>query len=206
MERMPAGKVDLLAAPEAPGADHEKAGHANDSHPRKRQPHVEDRVTLDQVDHGGKQASSRRDGHADKILAIGAAGILGQGIVRDVEASQPAGATDEEQKTEEATALDEARPHQVVHGERRQLAEAPGKREDAGSDAEGDDVGERVKFLAEVAGRVGHAGDAAVQRVEGNREQDGERSEIEMLRLQRRPLQTLRNGVIAGGNVAGSKE
>ena len=43
---------------------------------------------------------------------------------------------------------------------------APGVGQNGGSDAEGDDVGERIHFAAEIADGVRHAGDAAVQPVQ----------------------------------------
>ena len=84
-----------------------------------------------------------------------------------------------------------------MHGE-GQHAEAPDIGKHAGRDAEGDDVGERVELLAEVAGGVGHAGDAAVDAIEEDGEADGERGAVEVRRVGRGALDALRNGVVAG--------
>ena len=65
---------------------------------------------------------------------------------------------------------------------------------------------ERIQFLAEVAGGVGHARDASVERVERNGEADGQRGVVEVLRLQQRALQALRDGEVAGRDIAGGKE
>ena len=62
-------------------------------------------------------------------------------------------------------------------------AEAPDVGQHAGRDAEGDDVGEGVELTAEVAGGVGDAGDAAVQRVEEDGKADGQGGEVEVVRL-----------------------
>ncbi len=58
--------------------------------------------------------------------------------------------------------------------------ESPDEGQQAGRHAEGDDVGQRIQFLAEIAGGIGHARDAAVERVEGNGEQDGDRRPVKM--------------------------
>ncbi len=55
-----------------------------------------------------------------------------------------------------------------------QEVESPDERQQAGRHAEGDGVGQRIQFLAKFAGGVGHARDAAVQRVEGDGEEDGD--------------------------------
>ncbi len=58
--------------------------------------------------------------------------------------------------------------------------DAPGEREHGGSDAEGDDVGERIHLAAEIADGVGHAGDAAVQAIQHHGGADGLGGDFEM--------------------------
>ena len=127
----------------------------------------------------GQQASGGGNGHADKILAAGPAGIARLGVVADVEARQARGAAEQEKKADEGAGL-----HQVLTQLRvdriGQEMEAPDKGQQAGRHAKGDHVGERVEFPAEVAGGVGHAGDAAVERVEGNGEEDGDGRPVEV--------------------------
>ena len=80
--------------------------------------------------------------------------------------------------------------------------ETPGKGQDAGRDAKGDHVCQRIEFLAEVAGGFGHARDAAIEGVKGDGEADGQGGVVEMARLLHRALQALRNGEVAGCDIA----
>jgi hypothetical protein len=61
---------------------------------------------------------------------------------------------------------------------------APGEGQDAGGDTKGNDVGQRIQFLAKLAGRLGHARDAAIQGVKRDGEADRQGGVIEMVRLQ----------------------
>ena len=92
-------------------------------------------------------------------------------------------------------------PLDGIHGHGKHL-EAPGEGQQAGSDTKGNYVSQRIEFLAELAGGFGHARDAAIDRVEGDGEADGQGGIVEMLRLLHRSLQALRNGKIAGGDIA----
>ena len=84
--------------------------------------------------------------------------------------------------------------------------EAPHPGEQRGSDAERDHVGKRVEFPAEIAFCVGHAGDAAIEAVEKNREPDGHGSEIEMPGLgQALPRVRLEDREESGCDVGGGK-
>ena len=65
--------------------------------------------------------------------------------------------------------------------------DAPDVCQDRGRDAETDDVGERIEFAAEFAGRVRHARDAAIETVEDHRESDRLRRDLEIL-LRKRGL------------------
>src|SRR5258708_6756642 len=62
-----------------------------------------------------------------------------------------------------------------AHGEERPLVD-----ENGGRDAEGDHVGEAVELDAELALRLGHAGDAAVEGVEEVAEEDGDGGSVEL--------------------------
>ena len=51
------------------------------------------------MDGGGEQAGSGRNGHADKVFAVGPAGIARLGVVADVEAGQARDSADEKQES-----------------------------------------------------------------------------------------------------------
>ena len=104
---MPAGEVDLLARPEAPGADHQEAGQSDQDQPEDGDPPRLDRIGVEEVDGGGQQAGRGGNGHADKVLAIRAAGVARLGIVADVEARQPRDSADEKQKADESAGLEQ---------------------------------------------------------------------------------------------------
>src|SRR5271157_2073554 len=87
--------------------------------------------------------------------------------------------------------------------------ESPDERQQAGRDAKCDGVGQRIQLLAKLAAGVGHAGDASVQRVKGNGEQDGYGRPVQM-RLRAAVaadgLDGLGDGKEAGGDVAHGKQ
>ena len=62
---------------------------------------------------------------------------------------------------------------QLIVDREGQKMESPDIGEQAGRNAEGDDVGQRIELFAELAGRVGHTRDAPVERVEGDGEKYG---------------------------------
>ena len=89
-----------------------------------------------------------------------------------------------------------------------QEMETPDEGQQAGRHAEGDHVGQRIEFPAEVAGGVGHARNAAVERIEGNGDQDGDRRPIKV-QLARRALMASMVCVMEkkpSGQVAGGKQ
>lgn len=198
---MPVGEIDLLAAPKSPGAHHQKAKQGNQQHPRNGQPPVEDGLSVEQVNYGSDNPGRRRYGHAHEIFAVRLAGILGQRIVADVESRQASRSAQQKQETKKRAKFNQFLAKRWIHRD-GQHGESPGKRQDAGGDAEGDDVRERIQFFTELAGGVRHASDTAIQGVEGYREADGERSVVEVMGLQRGPLQTLGDGEVSCGNVA----
>src|ERR1700733_11696091 len=176
---MAPGKIDLLATPEAPGADHQEADKADQHHPDAGHPCVKG-VAFKAVDDSGNDSSRCGDGHADKILAARAAGILGRGIVADVEARETAGSTEEKEKADKATEPDEVLAEHRIDG-RRQHAESPAEGEDAWRHSKGDDVGQRIELLAEVAGGVGHSRNAPIQGIEGDGKAYRQRGVIKMM-------------------------
>src|SRR6202034_4572327 len=181
-KRVADGEVDLFPAPEAPCADHEEADESDEESPDDGQPPGKDGKADESVNDGCEDSGGGRDRHADKILAIGAAGILGDGVDADVEAGEAAGAAEQKEEADECAELHELEAHIVVHGEGKG-AKSPGVSEDAGGDAEGDDVGERVELLAEFALGIGKAGNTAVEGVEGDGETDGDSGVGAMMRL-----------------------
>ena len=107
-EGLAAGEVDFFAAPEAPGADHEKADEADEQCPDEGEPPGEDGQADEAVYHRGDDAGGGRDGHANEVLAPGAAGVLGDGIDADVEAGETAGSAEQEEEADEGPELQRA--------------------------------------------------------------------------------------------------
>ena len=58
--------------------------------------------------------------------------------------------------------------------------DAPGERQHGRGDAEGDHVGKRIHFAAEIADRICHARDAAIQPIQNHRDADGYGRDFEM--------------------------
>ena len=131
---------------------------------------------------GGQHPGSRRNGHTHKILAPRPPGILRLGIMADVEARQPRNPANEKEKTDKSPGVKEILAQLRVDGG-GQKVKAPDESQQAGRHPEGDRVGQRIQFLAEIAACVGHAGDAAVERIEGNRKNNGDGRPIQMLSL-----------------------
>ena len=111
-------------------------------------------------------------------------------------------------KADESSGLDQVLVQLRVDGVGQEM-KAPDDGQQAGRDAEGDDVGQRIELLAEVAGGVGHAGDAAVERVEGDGEEDGDGRPVKMgvrVAVAAERGNGLGDGEVAGADVARGKE
>ena len=200
---MPIEEIDLLAAPEAPGAHHQETDQRDQRHPHNGQPPVEDRIAVEEMHDGGKHARRRRNRHADKILSARTARILGTGLWLILKrASRPAPHIRKRKQINAPNCTTAAKQSDIASG---QHAEAPGKSQDARCNAESDDVGQRIQFLAKLAGSVRHARNAPVERVKGDRETDRQRRLVKVVRRRRRPLQALRDSEVTGGNVARGK-
>src|ERR1700760_1259134 len=157
------------------------------------------------MDHCGENAGRGGNRHADEVFAVRPARIFRLRVVTDVEACEAAGPTEQKHKTDERSELHQETPYRRID-RHRQRAEAPAVRKNAGCDAEGDHIRERVQLLTKVAGGIGHAGDASVERVKRNGKEDGERGIVEVPGLQPRTLQALRDRIVARSDIAGSKE
>jgi len=84
-----------------------------------------------------------------------------------------------------------------------QKVKSPDEGQQAGRHAESDDVGQRVQFPAEIAGGVGHARNAPIERVEGNGEKDRDRSPVQMpLRVAADGVNGLGDGKETGSNIS----
>jgi hypothetical protein len=101
------------------------------------------------------------DWHPDKILAVWVPGILRLRIELDVKARQTACACGEKGKGDDGAALNQLAAEIGVERV-RQTEEAPDPGEDCWGDAEGNDIGQRIQLLAEVAGGVGEARDGSI--------------------------------------------
>ena len=172
-------EINALGTPEAPGADHEEGAQEDVGDPDDAAPPGGDGIAQAQVDDGGQASGAAGDGHADEILAAGASGILGLRIELNVEARQAAGSGGEKGKGDDGAELNQLVAQVGIERE-RQAEESPEPGENAGSDAEGDHVGQRIELLAEVAGGVGEARDGSVHAVKENRKADGEGRMIEV--------------------------
>src|SRR5581483_3029725 len=103
------------------------------------------------MDDCAEDAGACRDGHSDEVFAARTARIPRLGINADVEAREPARSADEEQEADDSTeVLDTIFDDGIARGDN--LAHAPEIGEQAGRDAEGDDIGKRVELAAEGAG------------------------------------------------------
>ena len=121
--------------------------------------------TAERVHHGGDHPGPRGNRQADEVLAVGPTGILRHRILLYVEARQPRRSAQQKQKRNEIPELNDVLANGRVEGGVEEL-NAPGESQHGGRDAEADRVGKRIHLPSEVAGRVGHARDAAVQAVE----------------------------------------
>ncbi len=123
-------------------------------------------------------------GRPTKYLRLGEPGVTRLWIGLDVETRQtrrPTGKKQERNKRPGALQLIERgrayRPSHKLH--------APRICEDRRGDAEADDVGQRIEFPSEIAGGIGHAGDASVEAVEHHGEANRLRRHLEALGRQR---------------------
>src|SRR5579875_182817 len=198
---MTAGKVDLLAAPEAPGADHQEANQADQRHPDQSYPWNRNRDAVKEMNHGSNDSRRCRNGHTHKILSSRPARVFGYRIHTDVESGQTAGATDEEEKTNKGAKLYQLLAEDEIT-QRWEHTEAPGKGKNAGGNAKSNHIGKGIKFFAEFAGGMGHARDAAIERIEGYCKTNGQGGPVKMMRLLCRALQALHDGKITCRDVS----
>ncbi len=101
-------EINALGAPEAPGADHEEGAQKDVGHPDHGAPPGLHGIAQAQMHHRSQATGSAGDGHADKILAARAAGILGLRIELNVEARQAAGAGGEKRECDDRAELQPA--------------------------------------------------------------------------------------------------
>ena len=153
------------------------------------------------MDYGGNDPGGSRNRHADKVFSSWPAGIRWYRVGADVESRQAAGAAKQKKKADKCAPLHHVLPPHRIHGHGKRL-KAPGIGQQTGSDTKGNHVGQRIEFLAEVAGGFGHARDAAIEGVKRDGKADGQGGIVEMARLLHRSLQTLRNGEVAGRDIA----
>ena len=205
LKGMAIGQVDFFPAPEAPGTDHQQPDQEDQQHPHDGDPPVGHRRSGKEMDHSGNHAGGRGNGHAHKVFSSRTSRILGQQVGADIKARQAAGAAEQKKKAEECAPLHHVLPAHGIHG-RGQHLETPGEGQEAGSDAEGNHVRQRIELFAEVAGGFGHARDAAIDGVKGDGKADGQGSIVEMPRLLHRSLQALHNSEVAGGDIACGEE
>ena len=100
-EGLAASEINLFAAPEAPGADHEEADEADQQDPDRGDPPGGNRPSDKRVNDGGNDARCSRNGHADEIFAIGTARIFGNRVDADVEAGETGRSAEQEEEADE---------------------------------------------------------------------------------------------------------
>src|SRR6516225_1436991 len=105
LEGMTSGKVDLLARPEAPGTDHQKAAHPHDGKPDDRDPPGLVRIGSEEMHGRSQQARSGGNRHADEVFSPRPARITRLSIVTDVETRQARRTADEVEKTDEGASM-----------------------------------------------------------------------------------------------------
>jgi len=103
----------------------------------------------------------------------------------DVETGQPGGAAGQEREGQQLSgALQVVQRESAHHAAAGDEHHAPDVRENGRSDAEADDVCERIEFAPEFAGGIRHARDAAVQSVEDHGKPDRLGGNFEILLCQ----------------------
>ncbi len=142
------------------------------------------------MNYRGDHASGGRSGHAGEKTAAA------RGHALNIEAREPPGTADHEEKSDEPAELDEVKRLGRLGGGHG--AHAPNIGEERRGDSEADNVGERIKLLAEFAGGAHGAGDAAVEGIEQNGDTDGARGVVE---IRRRAFQGGENGVITAEEI-----
>src|ERR1700678_33481 len=157
------------------------------------------------MDDRGDHTRGCGNGHTNKVFAVRPARIRGLDIGANVETRQAASPAKQKQEADKGAPLHHVLATDSIHGGGKGL-KSPGVSEEAGSDSEGNDIGQRIKLLAKFAGGFGHARDAAIERVKRDGEADGQGGPVEMPRLLHRTLQTLSDGVVAGSDVARGKK
>ena len=140
-------------------------------------------------------------GMPTKYFRPGRPGFLGNRLTPMLKRARRPGAAEQKEKADECAPLHHVLPQHGIHG-RGQRLEAPGEGQQAGSDAKGNYVRQRIELLAELAGGFGHARDAAIDGVKGDGKADGQGGIVEMPRLLHRSLQALGYGKVAGGDIA----
>src|SRR6201999_153632 len=111
---MAVGKIDFLAAPESPGADHKKADQANQNHPDDRDPVNGNGNAFEKMDDCGNHACRSRNRHAHEIFPAGPAWIFWHRVDADIKTRQSAGAAQQKKKADECAELDQLLPELYV--------------------------------------------------------------------------------------------
>src|ERR1700722_4574522 len=123
---MTIGEIDLLAAPEPPGADHKETNQPYKRHPDDGNPADRNRNAAKKMNDCSDHACCRRNRHTHKIFSTRTARILWYRIGADIEACQTACAAQQKNKTDKRAQLHQLLPmHWIRHG--RQHTKAPGK-------------------------------------------------------------------------------
>ncbi len=183
VEGLAARKVEILAAVKPPGGDHEEAEKGDERRPRSAPATMSRSAALRRSGPRRQRCRQRRGWACRRSICVPVGpGSWARGLWLMLKRARRLAPEMRKRKADDradvADLLMQAGWRWRRPGE---LREAPEISEQRGSDAESDDVGERVEFAAELAFGVGHARDAAVERVEGDGEADGDGGVIEVI-------------------------
>src|SRR5580658_8568893 len=203
---MAARKIDFLRRPEAPCAHHEERAQPHKDQPGNGDPPRFNRIGAKKMDRGCEQACRCWNGHADKIFAVRPAGIARLRIVAHVEPGKTRRAAKQKKKRNECPGLQKMLVNGGV-GRIGQKTESPYEGQQAWRHAKRNHIGQRVELLAEVGRSVGHSGNAAVKRIEGNGKEDGDSRPVEVdLCIVGNGIEGLGNREVACAETSGRKQ
>src|SRR6266851_586938 len=157
------------------------------------------------MDHRADHARACRYRHPHKILLPRPPRIARLRIDADVEPRQPARSADKKNKADEDPDMHQL-PTQLRMLQLRQHAEPPNVRQQTRRNSERNHVRQRVQLLAEVARRVRHPCNNAVEPIEQNRNPQRQRRPVKVTLVRYRSLDALRNRVVAGSHIACGKQ
>src|SRR5579863_796875 len=165
-ERMARTEVDVFETVKAPRTHHKVSDGSHHRRPRERRICRNDRVSAFKMHNCSDHPGARRYRHANKIFLAGTSGIRRLGIARYVEAGQTARPCNQKKKTCDCAELRQLdMPLSLRQPYLGHQVKSPGPCQHGWSNAKRDRVGERIEFLAEIAGGSRHPGNASIETI-----------------------------------------